>query len=239
MFSFLPPRETVINIGMITAIAVMVLLVIIEYRFTLRMVVAAAMSALCTVPGAVFGEIMRKLTYGEWLDMGSMIENFSTYEGTHYLGRVIYTILAAFLLWALVMRRKDGAFARAGRGRFLDILSVFMGIQAVAGRIGCLSEGCCVGRAHYGAFSVYNADLGHSVYPAVHTELVISALTLAAVVILYIKRRKAFPVFCIGYGTALFKAEFMYDSAGTVKIAGLSAIQILALALAAFGAIYS
>ena len=46
------------------------------------------------------------------------------------------------------------------------------------------------------------------VYPAVHTELIISLITLAIIVIaLYAKRKNAFAAFYIGYSIALFIAR--------------------------------
>ncbi len=235
MSNVLPSREVMITIGTIAAVTVMVLLIMSEHKFTIRMLLIGAMSALATLPGGIFGELVRKLTYGQW---DTFVSDFSQYEGTHYLGRAIYTICAGFLLWQIIMRKQTATFAKEGRGRFLDVLSVFMLIQIVAGRIGCISNGCCVGKTYYGALSVYNVNLGCRVYPAVHTELIISLITLAIVIILYIKRKNAFSAFCIGYSIALFIAEFMYDSTGTVKISGLTVVQLLAVAVLAKGIIF-
>ncbi len=225
-------------ISAVTGFAVLLILMLLEYKFTIRMLIAAAISAVCIVPGSVFGELLRKLTYGEWLDIGSLIGNFSDYEGTHYAGQAIYIISAGLILWRIVMRKRDGSFARGGQTRYMSMLAVFMNIQIVIGRIGCLKEGCCQGAAYYGPLSVMSPTLGYRVYPAVHTELIIAAVTLAVVTVLYIKRRNAFSVFCIGYALALFIAEFMYDNTGTVKIAGLTVVQILAVIIAAVGIIY-
>lgn len=236
MSNVLPSREAMITIGTVAAVTVMVLLIMLEHKFTIRMLLIGAMSALATLPGGIFGELVRKLTYGQW---NTFVSDFSLYEGTHYLGRTIYTICVGFLLWQIIMRKHTGTFAKEGRGRFLDVLSVFMLIQIIAGRIGCISNGCCVGKTYYGALSIYNADLGCRVYPAVHTELIISLITLAIVIALYAKRKNAFSAFCIGYSIALFIAECMYDSTGTVKILGLTVVQLLSVAVLVTGIIYS
>lgn len=235
MINILPSREAMITIGTIAAVVVMVLLIVLENKFTVRTILIGGMSALATLPGGICGEAVRKLTYGRW---NTFVNDFSQYEGTHYLGRTIYTICVGFFLWRTVMRKSDGIFAKEGRGRFLDVLSIFMLIQITAGRIGCISRGCCVGKTYYGFLSVYNTDLGCRVYPAVHTELILSLITLVIVIALYAKRKNAFSVFCIGYSTALLIAEFMYDSVGTVKIFGLTVVQILAVAVLATGIIY-
>ena len=239
LIQYLPSRHYILIAGTVIAVTIMVLLILIEYKFTWRMVAISVMSMFCTIPGAVFGEISRKLTYGEWLDMTNFVRNMSEYEGTHYIGRAIYTVAFGLILWRLVMRKSEGTFAKDGQERFLSILSVFMGVQTVIGRVGCLKEGCCRGRAYYGALSVMNSYAGHRVYPAVHTEIIISTITLIFVIIMYKKRKNAFSVFCIGYGIAVFIAEFMYDRAGTVSIAGLTAIQLLAAGLIITGIIYS
>lgn len=239
MTELLPSRETMIFIGTIVAVTVMVLLVIIEYKFTVRMIVVSLMTVVSTIPGTIFGELARKLTYGEWLNASEFINNFSVYEGTHYVGRAFYTICIGFLLWKMIMRKETGNLSKKCRNRFLDILSVFMLIQIIAGRLGCISEGCCLGKAYYGVLSMYNNNLGYKVYPAVQTELTIEIITLIISIPLYIKRKNVFSVFCIGYAVALLIAECMYDSAGTVRIMGLTVIQQLAIILLIIGVVYA
>ena len=239
LLQYLPSRHYIILLGTVIAVTIMILLMLFEYKFTWRMAVIAVMSIICTIPGAVFGEIARKLTYGEWLNMADFVRNMSEYEGTHYMGRAIYTAATGLILWRLVMRKNKGTFAKDGQGRFLDILSVFMGIQTVIVRIGCLKEGCCWGKAYYGALSVMSPYVGYRVYPAVHTELIISTITLIFIIIMYKKRKSVFSVFCVGYGLAVFIAEYMYDRAGTVSIVGLTAIQLLAVCLITIGIVYA
>lgn len=236
MSNLLPSREVIITLGTVIAVFTMVILIALENKFTLRTVIIGAMSAVATLPGSKAGELVRKLTYGEW---GKIVGEFSRYEGTHYLGRAIYTVCMGFLLWHIFMRKDKGVLSKEGRERFLDVLSIFMLIQIAAGRIGCISRGCCVGKVHYGILSVYNGNLECRVYPAAHTELLISLITLVIVIAFYIKRKNAFSVFCVGYAIALAVAEFMYEASGTVKIFGLTVIQLLSVALFAVGIIYS
>lgn len=238
LIGYLPSRHYILIAGTVIAITVMVLMILIEYRFTWRMVIVSAMSMICTIPGALFGEIARKLNYGQWLDMADFLKNISEYEGTHYIGRAIYTAMTGLILWRLIMRKNEGPFEKNGQERFLGILSIFMGVQIVIGRVGCLKNGCCLGSAYYGPLSVMN-PLGYRSYPAVHTELILNLVTFLLVMIMYKKRKNAFSVFCAGYGTAVFTSEFMYDKTGTVSIAGLSALQLLSLILIATGVIYS
>lgn len=238
IISLLPSRQVILTISTIAAVTVMEFLIIKEYKFTLRMLILAALSAICTLPGAFFGEISRKLTYGEWLNMTDFLSHLSEYEGTHYIGRVVYTVAATMILWRIIMRKDSGTFTKAGLDRYLSIMSIFMLIQITLGRIGCIKEGCCYGKAYYGVFSVYSVFVSYPVMPAVQTELVISLITFIAVIALYIKKRSAFGVFCIGYGTAVFIAEFMYENIGTVMLMGMTMIQIIALILVVTGVIY-
>lgn len=232
-------RTVMITVGAVVGTAVSIYLIVREYKFTVKSIAAVLIMAAAMIPAGIFGELVRKLTYGEWLNMGEFISNIFKYQGTHYLGRAIFTICAVFILWHLIMRKQSGNFSKNGFGRFLDIISICMLIQVIFARIGCVFSGCCFGKTYYGFLSVYDRNLGHNVYPAVYTEIAISIVTLIIAAVMYQKRKNVFSVYCIGYAIALFAAEFMYDSSGTVKIMDLTVIQLLAILVFVTGIIYA
>ena len=238
IINMLPSRAFFINIGAVAAAAVMITLIMIEYKLTLRALTAFAVSATAILTSGTGGQIARKLTYGGWLDPAQFFGRFFEYEGTHYIGVVLWIMLLTPILWRLIMRRDKGMFARGGIFRHMGIMSVYAVIQGFFGRMGCLSAGCCHGKSYYGAFAVPCAHLDYPVMPAVQTELVLLAMTTALVIYAYIRKRNTAPVLCIGYGISVFVAEFMYERIGTVAIFGLTLIQLLALALIATGVVY-
>lgn len=235
----LPPRSFFINLGMAAAISVMVILIAAEYRRSRRTVVLWALSALCTAPSGIGGRLAGKIAYGEWSGIGEFIGGLFEYEGTHYIGNALYITQLAPVLWKAVMRKDKGVFDYHGLDRFMGILSVYALIQGFIGRIGCLSEGCCYGKACDGVLSTPVVGLDYTTYPAVWVELVITLAVFAAVAAAYVKRRGAAPIYCAGYGFAVFVSEFLYDQTGALNVSGLSAIQLCALALMLTGAVYT
>lgn len=236
----LPGRSFFITCGAVLSIAVMVIMIITEYRFTLRMLIISAAAALCSITSGIGGMTAKKLALGEWLDMGDFFRRINAYEGTHYIGRVLYIVITAHILWKLIMRSDNtfdkqsfnkGTFDKQGFGGFIGILSIYMIIQCFICRIGCLPAGCCYGKPYTGIFAVRAVTIQYTVYPAVYAELLGLFITLILSLGAYFKKN-TFRVFGIGYSVSIFIAEFMYDQTGHVMICGLSAVQILALLLA-------
>lgn len=224
----------------VVSTVVMVMLVIIEYHFTLRMIIIGAITALCSITAYTGGSIAKKIMLGEWLDMADFFRRITEYEGTHYIGRIFYIVISVYILWNIIMCSdknfekssfNKGTFDKKGFIRLMGILSIHMIIQTFLGRMGCLSAGCCIGKPYTGFLSVRVVTTQYTVYPAVYVELIGMIITLVLTVNAYLKRKNAFKTFGIGYSVSVFTAEFMYDQTGHIMICNLSAVQILALVL--------
>jgi phosphatidylglycerol:prolipoprotein diacylglycerol transferase len=110
-------------------------------------------------------------------------------------------------------------------------------VGIVLGRIGCILNGCCLGRACEPSWFTMNDANGVARWPAALVELLFNALMLGSILIL--RRQKILPgqhfhIYLMAYGLFRFFHEFLRD---TPQIVGpVSGYQIAALAIFALGA---
>jgi phosphatidylglycerol:prolipoprotein diacylglycerol transferase len=123
------------------------------------------------------------------------------------------------------------------RGTTGDWFAVIVPVGIVLGRVGCILNGCCLGRACAPSWFTMNDANGVARWPAALVELLFNALMLGAVLIL--RRQKILPgqhfhIYLMAYGIFRFFHEFLRD---TPQIVGpVSGYQIAALAIFALGA---
>ena len=123
------------------------------------------------------------------------------------------------------------------RGTTGDWFAVIVPVGIVLGRIGCILNGCCLGRACEPSWFTMNDANGVARWPAALVELLFNALMLG--VILILRRQKILPgqhfhIYLMAYGLFRFFHEFLRD---TPQIAGsISGYQIAALGIFALGA---
>jgi len=121
-------------------------------------------------------------------------------------------------------------------GRTGDWFAVVTPISIMLGRVGCLLNGCCLGRVCEPAWYTLNDRHGVARWPAVPVELLFNAVMLA--VILALRRHKLLPgqhfhLYLIAYGGFRFGHEYLRD---TPAIVGpLSGYQIASAALVVLG----
>ncbi len=118
-----------------------------------------------------------------------------------------------------------------------DWFAVIVPVGIVLGRVGCILNGCCLGRVCEPSWFTMNDANGVARWPAALVELLFNALMLC--VILVLRRRKILPgqhfhIYLMAYGCFRFFHEFLRD---TPQIAGpISGYQIAALGIFALGA---
>ena len=123
------------------------------------------------------------------------------------------------------------------RGTTGDWFAVIVPVGIVLGRIGCILNGCCLGRACEPSWFTMNDANGVARWPAALVELLFNALMLGSILIL--RRQKILPgqhfhIYLMAYGLFRFFHEFLRD---TPQIVGpVSGYQIAALAIFALGA---
>ncbi|MEI7533225.1 MAG: prolipoprotein diacylglyceryl transferase family protein [Verrucomicrobiae bacterium] len=117
-----------------------------------------------------------------------------------------------------------------------DWFAVIVPVGIMLGRIGCMLQGCCLGKVCAANWFTINDANGVPRWPASQVEFVFNALML--VVILLLRWRKIaagnlFHIYLIAYGSFRFFHEFLRD---TPPILGpLSGYQIAALMLLGVG----
>jgi phosphatidylglycerol:prolipoprotein diacylglycerol transferase len=124
------------------------------------------------------------------------------------------------------------------RGTTGDWFAVIVPVGIVLGRVGCILNGCCLGRACEPSWFTMNDANGAARWPAALVELLFNALMLG--VILILRRQKILPgqhfhIYLMAYGLFRFFHEFLRD---TPQIIGpVSGYQIAALGIYALGAV--
>jgi phosphatidylglycerol:prolipoprotein diacylglycerol transferase len=109
-------------------------------------------------------------------------------------------------------------------------------VGIVLGRIGCLFQGCCLGRICAPAWFTINDTAGTPRWPAVPVEILFN---LAAIAVFFCLRKVSrlkgqhFPIYLMAYGGFRFSHEFLRD---TPRVAGsITGYQFAALAVLALG----
>jgi phosphatidylglycerol:prolipoprotein diacylglycerol transferase len=118
-----------------------------------------------------------------------------------------------------------------------DWFAVIAPLGIMLGRVGCILQGCCLGRVCAPSWFTMNDAGGTARWPAAAVELLFNALMLG--VILLLRRQKVLPgqhfhIYLMAYGVFRFFHEFLRD---TPRILGpVSGYQIAALGVAILGA---
>jgi len=117
-----------------------------------------------------------------------------------------------------------------------DWFAVVTPISIMLGRVGCLLNGCCLGRICAPAWFTINDSHGVARWPAALVELLFNALMLALILVLRLQKilpGQHFHLYLIAYGTFRFAHEFLRD---TPPIVGpLTGYQIASAALVILG----
>ena len=117
-----------------------------------------------------------------------------------------------------------------------DWFAVVTPSSIMLGRVGCLINGCCLGRVCPLAWYTLNDTHGVARWPAVPVELLFNALMLAVILVLRLQTilpGQHFHLYLIAYGTFRFAHEFLRD---TPPIVGpLTGYQIASAALVILG----
>lgn len=120
-----------------------------------------------------------------------------------------------------------------------DFFAFVVPISLIVGRLGCLHQGCCPGKACApdSWFAMHDAA-GIARWPAVPVEMGFQAVALTGLTALRTRPRmrgQLFHVYLIAYGIFRFAHEYVRDTPRLV--AGISGYQVAAVALIALGAL--
>lgn len=182
--------------------------------------------------GAFPASAVRGLTYGGVRSLSDFFGLF-IYQGSHFIGRVLFCIIIYPLCFRVLFRSKKNLC-----GAMMDRFCLFFTFQHIFNRIACIFNGCCVGKYYDGLFSIQYLDAektgpGYSypVYPTRLFEIVGMIILFLILFLRYRKGKRILVWFEVGFGVVIFLSEFMMDASGTIQIAGLTVIQYAAILL--------
>jgi len=123
------------------------------------------------------------------------------------------------------------------KGTTGDWFAIIVPVGIMIGRIGCMIQGCCLGKVCAANWFTINDASGIPRWPASQMEFIFNALMLGTVLVLrrqYILPGQHFHIYLMAYGLFRFLHEFFRD---TPRILGpISRYQIAALGIFALGA---
>lgn len=177
--------------------------------------------------GAFLGAKLAYLLAEGWRDVGQPDAWLRLATGKSILGALIGG-------YATVELAKHWVGYRSVTG---DWFAVSAPAGIMLGRAGCAWHGCCLGQACEPAWFTVRDSNGVDRWPAVPVEILFNFAALAAFLVLGRRGHCAgqrFHLYLMSYGVFRFAHEFLRDTPRV--IAGLSAYQFIALAVAGFGA---
>jgi phosphatidylglycerol:prolipoprotein diacylglycerol transferase len=119
-----------------------------------------------------------------------------------------------------------------------DWFAVIVPVGIMLGRIGCMIQGCCLGRVLPANWYTINDIHGVPRWPASEVEFLFNALMLGVILLLRwgrIAPGQLFHIYLTAYGIFRFFHEFLRDT--PVILGPFSGYQFAALAVAALGAV--
>jgi phosphatidylglycerol---prolipoprotein diacylglyceryl transferase len=120
-----------------------------------------------------------------------------------------------------------------------DWFAIIVPVGIMLGRIGCMLQGCCLGRVCQVSWYTVNDVHGAPRWPASQVEFIFNALMLGTVLILRWRKvllGQHFHIYLMAYGVFRFVHEFVRDTPPVVgALSGYQLIALLILALGAWG----
>lgn len=179
--------------------------------------------------GAFIGAKLAYVFAEIWFDWGRPDFWLRLATGKSVLGGLLGGYAGVEIMKRLVLHDKSTG----------DAFAVILPVGLMLGRVGCWLQGCCLGKPVPDGFSLTLRDrAGETRWPAVPVEM--AFLLVMLVLILFWSwqgkfRDRLFFIFLTAYGLFRFLHEWMRD---TPKWGGvISGYQIIALAMAALGAV--
>ena len=116
--------------------------------------------------------------------------------------------------------------------------ALYMAIQHMFNRIGCLMAGCCGGREYRGFLALHYSPNDTGYYPVQPFEIISMILVLFFVVFLYdSKKINVFCLFIIWFGITFFIGDIFRDNLYDLRILGLTISQMISCILVVTGGI--
>ena len=179
--------------------------------------------------GAFIGAKLAYIFAEVWFDWGAPDFWLRLATGKSILGGLLGGYAGVEMMKRLVGHEKSTG----------DAFAVILPVGLLLGRVGCLLHGCCIGKRMADSFMLTLRDrAGITRWPAVPVEMAF-LLVMFALTLVWKRqgkfRDRLFFIFLTAYGIFRFAHEWMRDTPKWLGV--ISGYQIIALAMAALGAV--
>jgi len=216
------------------------------YRgFSVKLQKTLIFSIVVAVVCGLAGAVLFQSVY-DWIDKGT----FSLNSGMTFYGGLIFGVVFFLLAWFLLGKyycKSDEA--KKQFGNVADIAACIVPLAHGLGRLGCLTAGCCHGKATdawYG-ITMHTEQGWQKVVPVQLFEAIVLFLLSAVLFWVFFKkfgkenkgRFPLLPTYAIGYGVWRFAIEYARgDDVGATIVSFLSPSQLIALLMVGAGIAY-
>ena len=224
----IPAREFFINCGTIIGLVVLFSTVLKTiYSDKVKVIIVYSLSLLFSILGSkVIGALL------EWDLQSSFLDTLINSEAINFSGYVLFFIVSFPILYKLILKNYNKFFLNIKAG------ALYMTIQHIFNRIGCLMAGCCGGREYGGLLALHYSPNDVGYYPVQPFEIISMIVVLFLIVFLYdSKKINVFCLFLIWFGITFFVGDIFRDDLYDLKILGITISQMVSCILTVTGVI--
>ena len=224
----IPAREFFINCG--TVVGLIVLFNTIWktiHTDKIKNIIVYSLSLLFSILGSKFAGALL-----EWDTQGSILDTLINSEAVNFSGYVLFFTILFPILYKLILKNYNGF------SQNIKASALYMAIQHMFNRIGCLMAGCCGGREYSGFLALHYSPNDVGYYPVQPFEIISMILVLFFIIFLYdSKKVNVFCLFIMWFGITFFVGDIFRDNLYDLRILGLTISQMISCILVVTGGI--
>ena len=170
----IPAREFFINCG--TVVGLIVLFNTIWktiHTDKIKNIIVYSLNLLFSILGSKFAGALL-----EWDTQGSILDTLINSEAVNFSGYVLFFTILFPILYKLILKNYNGF------SQNIKASALYMAIQHMFNRIGCLMAGCCGGREYSGFLALHYSPNDVGYYPVQPFEIISMILVLFFIIFL-------------------------------------------------------
>ena len=178
----IPAREFFINCG--TVVGLIVLFNTIWktiHTDKIKNIIVYSLNLLFSILGSKFAGALL-----EWDTQGSILDTLINSEAVNFSGYVLFFTILFPILYKLILKNYNGF------SQNIKASALYMAIQHMFNRIGCLMAGCCGGREYSGFLALHYSPNDVGYYPVQPFEIISMILVLFFIIFLYDSKKLMF-----------------------------------------------
>ena len=181
----IPAREFFINCG--TVVGLIVLFNTIWktiHTDKIKNIIVYSLNLLFSILGSKFAGALL-----EWDTQGSILDTLINSEAVNFSGYVLFFTILFPILYKLILKNYNGF------SQNIKASALYMAIQHMFNRIGCLMAGCCGGREYSGFLALHYSPNDVGYYPVQPFEIISMILVQFFIIFLYDSKKLMFFAF--------------------------------------------